>query len=253
MKRKRRIKGPFVALPLAILDAPAWRAMDFIARMLWVELRRKLRHDFLNNGKIYLACRPAAKTIGANKETIAHRYAELEHYGFLRKTAEGFLGSDGRGIAAKYRFTDLAYGTHPPTGDFEKWDGELFTYAPRRGGPKKQNPVRPRRTPRTAAPDMRTFPGQSSVCPATPDIDKPPKCPATPDISRLPLPAVGEAPPQGSSTVRAPAKAGGAGSSPAPVTSGGRSDGLMAYVANVIRQQLDEHERRYETQRQQQR
>jgi len=27
----------------------------------------------------------------------------------------------------------------------------------------------------------------------------------------------------------------------------------MAYVANVIRQQLDEHERRYETQRQQQR
>jgi len=31
MKRKRRIKGPFVALPLAILDAPAWRAMDFIA------------------------------------------------------------------------------------------------------------------------------------------------------------------------------------------------------------------------------
>src|SRR5262245_15467351 len=42
MKRKRKINGPFVPLPLAILDAPAWRAMDFTARALWIELRRKL-------------------------------------------------------------------------------------------------------------------------------------------------------------------------------------------------------------------
>jgi hypothetical protein len=32
MKRKRKINGPFVAIPLEILDAPAWCAMDFIAR-----------------------------------------------------------------------------------------------------------------------------------------------------------------------------------------------------------------------------
>jgi hypothetical protein len=43
---------------------------------------------------------------------------------------EGSPGSDGRGIAAKYRFTDLAHGTHPPTRDYEKWDGELFAYTP---------------------------------------------------------------------------------------------------------------------------
>ena len=44
-------------------------------------------------------------------------------------------------------------------------------------------------------------------------------------------------------------QAGDAGSSPAPVTNPGadergRSDGLMGYVANVIQQQLDEHEAR---------
>jgi DNA-binding transcriptional MocR family regulator len=146
MKRKRKIQGPFVAVPLAILDAPAWRAMDFIARALWTELRRKLRNDGLNNGKIYLSCRKAAEAIGANKSTIARRFAEIEHYGFLRKTMGGFLGSDGRGIAAKYRFTDLALGTHPPTRDYEKWSGELFAYTPRQTGRKKQNPVPRRRT-----------------------------------------------------------------------------------------------------------
>jgi hypothetical protein len=131
-KRKRQSKGPYVAIPLAILDAPGWRTTDFIARALWIALRRKLRNDGLNNGKIWLSCRSAAKAIGSNKDTIARRFAELEHYGFLRKTTEGFLGVDGRGVAPHYRFTDLAHGTHPPTRDFEKWDGIVFENPPRK-------------------------------------------------------------------------------------------------------------------------
>jgi DNA-binding transcriptional MocR family regulator len=146
MKRKRKINGPFVAIPIAILDAPAWRVTNAIARALWIDLRRRLRNDGLNNGKIYLACRAAAKAIGANKSTIARRYAELEHYGLLRKTSEGYLGSDGRGVAPHYRFTDLAHGTHPPSRDYEKWNGELFVYTPRRTARKKQTPVRKMRT-----------------------------------------------------------------------------------------------------------
>jgi hypothetical protein len=245
MKRKRKINGPFVPLPLAILDAPAWRAMDFIARALWIEGRRKLRNDGLNNGKIYLACRPAAKAVGANKETIAYRYAELEHYGFLRKTTEGRLGVDGRGIAPHWRFTDLAHGTHPPTRDYEKWSGELFVYTPRRHSRKKQNPVRPCRTPRTAPPYIEALPGRGALCTATPDIVRAPRCTATPDISRLPLPAVGGERIQGSSTVRAPAQAGGAGSSPAPVAIRPyrhSRKGLMECVLSVVNGQLDELE-----------
>jgi hypothetical protein len=215
MKRRRKINGPFVPLPLAILDAPAWRAMDFIARALWIELRRKLGHGGLNNGKIFLSCRDAEK-IGANKDTIARRFVELEHYGFLRKTSEGFLGLNGRGIAPHYRFTDLAHGTHPPTRDFEKWDGKPFVYVPRRAS-RKQTPVLSGRTPRIVSPDIRTAPGEGSVCIVPSDIGGASKCPVPSDISRLPLPAAGEAQIQGSSTVRAPAQAGDAGSSPAPV------------------------------------
>jgi hypothetical protein len=233
MKRKRKSMGPFVVLPLAILNTPAWRAMNCSARVLWIELRRKLRNDRLNNGKIYLSCRAAAKAIGGNKDTIAHRFAELEHYGFLRKTAEGFLGVDGRGIAPYYRFTDLAHVTHPATRDYEKWDGSIFEYTPRRPGRKKQNAVQFSRTPRPVFSDIRKASNGGSVCPGFSDIGEAPKCPGFSDISRISIcPGRAEGL-QGSSTVRAPAQAGGAGSSPAPVSS------LTAYVLSVVNAELE--------------
>jgi hypothetical protein len=245
MKRRRKINGPFVPLPLAILDAPAWRAMDFIARALWLALRRKLRNDGLNNGKIWLSCRDAAEEIGGNKDTIARRYAELEHYGFLRKTTEGFLGDVGCGIAPHYRFTDLAHGTHLATRDYEKWDGSIFKNPPRKSGWKKQNPVLRRRTPRIARSDIRKTPNGGSVCIAPSDIGEAPRCITPSDISRLPLPNAGEWGIQGSLTARAPAQAGGAGSSPAPVAirpyRHGR-EGLMECTLSVVNGLLDELE-----------
>jgi hypothetical protein len=243
MKRKRKSMGPFVAVPLVILNAPAWRAMGPIARLLWIALRRKLRNDRLNNGKIYLSCRDAAEEIGGNKDTIARRYAELEQYGFLRKTAEGFLGVDGRGIAPHYRFTDLAHGTHPATRDYEKWDGLIFKNPPRKSGRKKQNPVLRPRTPRIAPSDIRRASNGSSVCIAPSDIDEAPRCIAPSDISRLPsLSASGAegAPIQGSLTVRAPAQAGDAGSSPAPVA----KPDLTTMVLDIVTAQLNELESR---------
>jgi hypothetical protein len=216
MKRKRKSKGPFVAVPKAIMATPAWRAMSPEGRLLWIDLRGWLRNDDLNNGKVHRSCRDAAKSIGLHKDTIAHRFVENEHYGFLRKTAEGFLGSDGRGIAAKYRFTDLAHGTHPPTREFEKWDGKPFVYTSRRSARKKQNPVLRRRTPRPTAQDIRKAENGGSVCPTAQDIHEPPNCPTAQDISRLPYPTAAEGQDQGSSTARAPVPAGDAGSSPAP-------------------------------------
>ena len=216
MKRKRNSEGPFVKLPKAIMTRPAWRAMSPGARLLWIELRGWLRNDRLNNGTVHLSCRDGAKAIGASTTSVVHWFAENEHYGFVRKTADGFLGSDGYGIAAKYRFTDLAHGTHPATRDFEKWDGELFTYTPRRPSRKKQNPVPLSNTPRTTPSHIRKGRNGQSVCTTPSHIGTPPRCTIPSHISRLPLPDAGKGL-QGSLTVRAPAKAGRAGSSPAPV------------------------------------
>src|SRR5262245_1863854 len=230
MKRKRKVDGPFVMVPLKILDASAWHAMDPIARLLWIELRRKLRNDRSNNGKIYLSCRDAATEIGVSKNTIARRFAELEHYGFVRQTAGGCL-SDGRGIAPRYRFTDLAHGTHPATQDYEKWDGSLF---PRREWTwKKQNPVPVRGTPRPRVRDIRKASNGGSVCPRVRDIEEAPGCPRVRDISSLPVGEGMDEGIRGSSSVRAPVKAGGAGSSPAPVASD-----LVAMVVGMVNAQL---------------
>jgi hypothetical protein len=240
MKRKRKINGPFVALPKAILATPAWRVMSPEGRLLWIDLRGWLRNDGLNNGKVLRSCRDAAKSIGLSKNTVARRFAELEHYGFLRKTAPGFLGSDGRGIAAKYRFTDLAHATNPPTRDYEKWDGELFAYIPRRAGRKKQNPVPPRGTRCTTAWDIRKVGKGGSVRTTAWDIREAARCTTAWDISRLPLPSAGDEGIQGSSTVRAPAQAGDAGSSPAPVA----KPDLTTMVLDIVTAQLNELESR---------
>src|SRR5262249_16304559 len=60
--------GRWTLMPYVILDAPAWRAMNGTARLLWIELRRQIRNDGANNGKLYAACRPAAKASGNNRE-----------------------------------------------------------------------------------------------------------------------------------------------------------------------------------------
>ena len=234
MKRKRKSNGPFVAVPKAIMATPAWRAMSPGGRLLWIELRGWLRNDGSNNGKTYLACRDAAKAIGTkSKGSIVRWYAENKHYGFVRKTAEGFLGHDGRGIAAHYRFTDLAHGTHPPTRDFEKWDGEPFAYTPRRDARKKQNPVPTMGTPRTHHRDIRKPGNGGSVCTHHGYIRDAPRCTHHGDRSRFPYPTSKEEQLQGSSTARAPVQAGGAGSSPAPVSS------LTEYVLSVVNAELD--------------
>jgi hypothetical protein len=144
-KRKSKL-APFVPVIKTTMATPAWRAMSLGARLLYIELRGHLRNDCLNNGKVFLSCRKAAKAIGVRAGSVARWFVENEHYGFLRKTGEGFLGVDGRGIAARYRFTEFRYGTNPPTRDFEKWDGELFVYVSRRAGRKKHNPVSPNDT-----------------------------------------------------------------------------------------------------------
>jgi hypothetical protein len=246
-KHKRKSKGPYVGVPKAIMATSAWRTMTPEGRLLWIELRGWLRNDGLNNGKVRLSCRDGGKAIGLHRDTIARRFVELEHFGFLRKTADGFLGSDGRGIAAKYRFTDLACGTHAATREYEKWDGSPFAYLPGRPGQKKQKPVLRRRTPRPTAQDIRRAENGGSVCPTAQDIHGAPRCPTAQDISRLPLgrrpqgERMGERASlteqdQGSSTVRAPAQAGGAGSSPAPDAD--RRESLTAYVLSVVNAEL---------------
>jgi hypothetical protein len=254
MTTKNRRTGrmpPFIPVMRATMSTPAWRAMSYGARLLNIELRGKLRNrDFANNGKIYLSDRDAAAALGTKStRSIVRWYAENEHYGFLRQTRGGFLGADGRGIAAQYRFTEFAYGPEPPTRDFEKWDGELFRYSPRRS--KKQNPVSLGDTPRVPGGHILNSKKQGTVrVPGGHKVETPTRVPGghTSRIAISPaLSGAGEGE-QGSSTARAPVQAGDAGSSPAPVSKPdplrGPDGELTTMVLDIVTAQLDELEQR---------
>jgi len=211
--------------------------------LLWIELRGWLKNDWSNNGRMWLSDRDAEKAIGINKSTVVRAYAQNEHFGFLRQTSGGCLGSDGQGFAAHYRFTDLPYDTHPPTRDFEKWDGSPFVYKARRPSRRKQNPVRKMRTPRTQNAYIRRAPANGALCTQNPYISEPQKRTQNPYITSCPFPKSGAEGTQGSLTARAPALAGGVGSSPAPVS----KPNLTTMVLDIVNAQLDELERRRES------
>jgi hypothetical protein len=221
--------------------------MSYGARLVYAEMRGKMRNDAKNNGMFYLSYRDAADALGTKStRSIVRWIAELEHFGFAFKTREGFLGGNGRGIAASYRLTEYRYGTNPPTRDFEKWDGKPFFYMGRRPGRKKQNPVSLGDTPRVPEGHIRKANGTNSVCAPEGHIGEAPKCAPEGHISRLPSESVaitgceGDAGVQGSSTVRAPAQAGDAGSSPAPVA----KPDLTTMVLDIVTAQLNELESR---------
>jgi hypothetical protein len=123
---------PFVPLIRTTLASPAWKQLSFGARCLYVVLRSYLRHDNLNNGKVFRSYREAATDLGTRSTRSVQRwFRELEHYGFIAMTTGGCLGVDGQGIAPHWRITESptfdAKGTHiAPTRDFDRWDGVLF-------------------------------------------------------------------------------------------------------------------------------
>src|SRR5262249_12055220 len=165
---------------------------------------------------------------------------------FSRNARECSAAGSAYGPAGKSRSTIPAYGRHPPNKEYEKWDGELFSYSPRRGGRKKQNPVSLGDTPRVPEGHIRKANGTNSVCAPEGHIGEAPKCAPEGHISRLPSESVaitgceGDAGVQGSSTVRAPAQAGDAGSSPAPVA----KPDLTTMVLDIVTTQLNELESR---------
>ena len=261
--RKNRLP-PFIPVIKATMATPAWRTMSPGARILNIELRGRLRNDYANNGKLWLSCRDAAKAIGATTQSIVRWFAENEHYGFLRKTSEGFLSSNGHGIAAHYRFTEFSHGTHPPTRDFEKWDGQPFVYTPRRSGRKKQNPVMMVSTPCDDGQHIERGQNGKSVCDDGQHIETALGCDDGQHTSRRTSPQCSGRMNQGSSMARAPVQAGDVGSSPAPVAKrpwltpkptehGPKGEvidlprwdgGLLDHVAGVIEEQLRDHEAR---------
>jgi hypothetical protein len=154
--RHGKIDGQFVAVLVTTLDSPAWKAMSHGAKVLFVNLKRKVPRD---TNRAFLSYREAGKALSSGPNKLREWYAELQHYGFIVLAIPHSLGVDGKGRAPHWRLTELGNLKGPdglpewPTRDFLKWDGELFDPKPYRHGKwdgdteekikshKKQNPV----------------------------------------------------------------------------------------------------------------
>jgi hypothetical protein len=125
-ERRRERLPPFVPLLIDTLDTPAWKAMSHGARSLYVALKRQYNVQSHNNGRMFLSQRKAAHDVGSHHNEIARWFRELQHYGFIVKTAPGYLGGDRKGKAPRWRLTELGYMHNPPTRDFRRWNGTAF-------------------------------------------------------------------------------------------------------------------------------
>ena len=131
MSTRKNLLPPFVPVLKSTLATPAWKAMSYGARVLYISLKARVPHG---RNIAYLSYRAAAAEIGCSKNTAAIWYQELEHYSFIELARHGYLGVDGKGKSPHWRLTELGQTSkasagglfEPPTNDFLKWDGTPF-------------------------------------------------------------------------------------------------------------------------------
>jgi hypothetical protein len=125
-KNRQNRLAPFVPMLVGTLDSEAWRAMSHGARSLYVALKRRYNQTTHNNGRIFLSQRNAAEELNSHHGEIARWFRELQHYGFIVRTAVGSLGVYGRGKAPHWRLTEVGYMGEGPTREFDRWDKTKF-------------------------------------------------------------------------------------------------------------------------------
>jgi hypothetical protein len=137
---KKKSRDRFVRLLHRHTDTDAWRQLSVGARALFIELKKKYTG---RQEAVFLSARDAAELLNVNKDTVAHWYRELEHYGFIVQVRPARVAA-GKGQAPHYRLTDEPYQGRKPTENFSLWEGHACV---RKNRTPKAVYVRKNRTP----------------------------------------------------------------------------------------------------------
>ena len=105
-KATKKGAGRFVQLPEWLQSSPAWATLKPGPRALYIELKR--RYNGVNNGRIYLSHRDAAKALNAHRNTVGTWFDELQERGFIRMTQGPHLGPSGIGKASMWALDEEA-------------------------------------------------------------------------------------------------------------------------------------------------
>lgn len=117
MSRSKRFEademGVHARLYSTILNSPAWTALGFSSRALYVQMRDRLRQT--NNGNISATVSTLKHAGFGSSSTLAKGLRELETVGLIAKTRQGGVASGGK-LCSLYRFTDKPVYAHPKEG-----------------------------------------------------------------------------------------------------------------------------------------
>ncbi|WIT10763.1 hypothetical protein PFX98_17845 [Paucibacter sediminis] len=102
--------GAHARLYEKIAHSPAWLALSFSARALYMQLRVKLKQT--NNGNIDATLSTLRHAGFKSSSTVAKVLRELEVVGLIAKTRQGGIAAGGR-LCNLYRFTDKPVFEHP--------------------------------------------------------------------------------------------------------------------------------------------
>lgn len=94
-----------IRVTLALLDSPAYIALDWSARSLFTDMRSKLRGS--NNGNINAALTELRHRGWRSPVTLAKALRQLEAVGLIAKTRQTIGVIRGSKVCNLYRFTDL--------------------------------------------------------------------------------------------------------------------------------------------------
>jgi hypothetical protein len=168
---KKDEMGGHARLYEVILNSPAWLALPFSTRALYVQLRVKLKNT--NNGNIEATLATLKHSGFRSSATIFRALRELETVGLMAKTRQGGIAAGGR-LCNLYRFTDKECWEHPKQGvpacnatkDWLAWKGVREVQAAINAAhlaakrPKAQNESKLQKTKRVSS---RSEPGVRAV------------------------------------------------------------------------------------------
>ena len=112
-KRPTDPRGGHCRIYWEIIDSMAWKALDWSARGLYVEMRRKLQST--NNGNIEATLGTLRHAGFRSAATLSKGLRALQTVGLIAMTRQGGIAV-GQKVCSLYRFTDEATFEHPKLG-----------------------------------------------------------------------------------------------------------------------------------------
>lgn len=103
-----------VRITLSLLNSPAYIALDYSSKALFLDLRSRLRST--NNGNINAALSELKHRGWKAPATLAKALRQLEAVGLLRKTRATVGVEHGSKVCNLYRFTDMECWAQPKLG-----------------------------------------------------------------------------------------------------------------------------------------